>query len=98
MPLSTDKLPLQSKKFVAYLISDIGWKLTIASMLLRMGDKYDQYSFTLLLTLIIVNGFIQVGYILGEIALDRYSRLAETGLMSKRSRVNDKPVQPPVEK
>jgi hypothetical protein len=91
--LTTDKLPLQSKKFVAYLISDVGWKLVIASLLLKMGDKYDQYSFMLLLTLILVNGFIQVGYILGEIALDRYTRIAEAGLNGK-VKSNAKSVQP----
>lgn len=92
-----DKLPLQSKKFIAYLISDVGWKLTLAAILMSVHDKYDQYTFMLLMTLIVVNGFIQVGYILGEIALDRYSRLAEAGLSHKRKQ-NARTVQPPDQK
>jgi hypothetical protein len=90
----SNKLPLQSKKFVAYLISDIGWKIVIAALLLKVEKSYDQYTFLLMLTLIIINGFIQVGYILGEIALDRYTRIAEAGLMDRR-RNHAKPVQPP---
>lgn len=75
-----DKLPLQSKKFVAYIIADLGWKVAICTLLFQLHAKFDYYSTTLLLTLIVVSGFIQVGYILGEVALDRYTRMAEKNL------------------
>jgi uncharacterized protein YneF (UPF0154 family) len=75
-----DKLPLQSKKFVAYIIADLGWKAAICLLLYQLHAKFDYYSTSLLLTLIIVSGFIQVGYILGEVALDRYTRMAEKNL------------------
>jgi hypothetical protein len=67
-----DKLPLKSKKFLAYLIADFGWKVAIFYLLYQLQGKIDHYTFGLLLTLVIVAGFIQVGYILGQAALDRY--------------------------
>lgn len=76
-----NKLPLQSKKFVAYLIADLGWKLTIGVLLYQIQAKFDHYSASVLLTLIVVSAFIQVGYILGEVALDRYTRMAEKRLV-----------------
>lgn len=75
-----DKLPLKSKKFVAYLIAELGWKITIFYMLMTYKDKIDHYSFMLLVTLFIVSGFIQVGYILGQAALDKYTHVATEAL------------------
>ena len=66
------KIPLQSKKFLAYLISELGWKLILIFMLYDLRGKFDHYSFVTIITLIIVSGFIQVGYILGQAALDKY--------------------------
>lgn len=70
-----DKLPLKSKKFIAYLISDMGWKLTLFYLLYQLKGKLDHYTFTILITIILVAGFIQVGYILGQAALDKYLAL-----------------------
>ena len=72
-----DKKPLQSKKFIAYLIADLGWKLTLFYILFQSKSKFDYYSFSVIITLLIVSGFIQVGYILGQAALDKYLTLAE---------------------
>jgi hypothetical protein len=66
------KLPLQSKKFCAYLISELGWKFILLWLLYDLRSKFDHYSFVVIITLIIVSGFIQVGYILGQAALDKY--------------------------
>ena len=73
----TDKKPLQSKKFIAYLIADLGWKLTLLVILFHSESKLDYYTFSLLLTLVIVSGFIQVGYILGQASLDKYSNVVK---------------------
>jgi hypothetical protein len=81
MPREADKLPMQSKKFVAYLIADLGWKAAIAILLFQLQAKFDHYSASLLMALIVVSAFIQVGYILGEVALDRYTRIAERRLI-----------------
>lgn len=72
-----DKKPLQSKKFVAYLIADLGWKLTLFYLLYQSKSKFDYYSFSVIITLLIVSGFIQVGYILGQAALDKYIKVTE---------------------
>jgi len=82
---TASKLPMQSKKFVAYLIAEAGWKVILGYMIWQMQSKFDQYSFVVVVTLISVSGFIQVGYILGEVALDRYTRMAEAFRREKRN-------------
>jgi len=72
-----DKNPLQSKKFLAYIIADLGWKVALLYMLTHLQSKLDYYSFFVIVSLIIVSGFIQVGYILGQAALDKYLKVAE---------------------
>ena len=74
----TNKTPLQSKKFIAYLIADVSWKLILIYMLFQLKGKYDYYSFFIVLTLVLVTGFIQVGYILGQASLDKYIKMVET--------------------
>ena len=68
---------LKSKKFIAYLLSELGWKIIIGYILYQYQAKIEHYSFMLLLGIVITSGFIQVGYILGQAALDRYALLAE---------------------
>lgn len=77
------KLPTKSKKYLAYLIAEFGWKLTLFYLIYQFGSKLDQYSFIVLTTMIIVNGFIQVGYILGQAALDRYTHMAEIAVKQR---------------
>ena len=72
--------PLQSKKFMAYLIAEAGWKIILGFLLYTYGSGIEHYSFMVMMTLIIVSGFIQVGYILGQTALDKYVYLAENTL------------------
>ncbi|MAH45896.1 hypothetical protein CMI37_08695 [Candidatus Pacearchaeota archaeon] len=79
----TDKLPLKSKKFLAYLIADFGWKIATFYLLYQLQGKIDHYTFGILLTLIIVSGFIQVGYILGQAALDKYVQVSKNLTQAK---------------
>lgn len=67
-----DKTPLKSKKFVAYLVADLGWKGVILYMLMHLQSKLDPEELTFLLTVVITSGIIQIGYILGQAALDKY--------------------------
>ena len=67
-----DKMPLKSKKFIAYLLAEFGWKLIILFLLYQIKGKIDHYTLILLVTTVIVSGFIQIGYILGQAALDKY--------------------------
>ena len=83
------KRPLQSKKFIAYLIADFGWKIAIFYMLFTLKSKLDHYTFMFMTTLIIISGFIQVGYILGQAALDRYVEVTKT-ISNKESNLSEK--------
>ena len=71
-----DKTPLKSKKFIAYLIAECGWKAIILFLLYQIKGKVDHYTLMLLMTTVIVSGFIQIGYILGQTALDKYVNAA----------------------
>ena len=68
-----EKTPLQSKKFIAYLISNLGSKALIFWMVSKgEGD-------VVLMTMVTAAAFIDVGYILGQTALDKYVRVASMG-------------------
>ena len=69
-----EKLPLSSKKFLAYLLADIGWKVIIGILIYKNCEGHNQM---LLLTIVGISGFVQTGYILGQAALDRYVRIAQ---------------------
>jgi hypothetical protein len=71
-----DKLPLKSKKFIAYIISEFGWKALILVMLLQYGSKIDHYAFLVIVSMIVTSGFIQIGYILGQAYIDKYTQIA----------------------
>lgn len=70
--MENDKIPLKSKKFVAYLISDVGWKIIILYMLMHLKAKLEPSELTFLLTVVITSGVIQIGYILGVASLEKY--------------------------
>ena len=70
-----NKLPLKSKKFLAYLIADFGWKILIGYTIWKEESK-EQIGYTtflILLSMVITAGFIQIGYILGQAMLDKYA-------------------------
>lgn len=72
MKKKEDYLPLKSKKFLAYLIADLGWKAIIFYTLMHLKAKLETAELTFLLTAVITSGVIQIGYILGQTALDKY--------------------------
>jgi len=68
-----EKTPLSSKKFIAYLISNLGSKVLLFWMVTRSeGDM-------VIITTITAASFIDIGYILGQAALDKYVRVASIG-------------------
>ena len=79
-PTQLDKLPLKSKKFLAYLIADIGWKILMFYVIWEYQTKIEHYAFMVLVTMIVTSGFIQIGYILGQAALDKYTTVAVSAL------------------
>jgi len=72
MKKKEEQLPLRSKKFLAYLIADFGWKGIIFYTLMHLQAKLSTAELTFLLTTVITSGVIQIGYILGQTALDKY--------------------------
>ena len=70
-----NKLPLKSKKFLAYLIADFGWKILIGYTIWKEESKSEigYTTFLILLSMIVTAAFIQIGYILGQAMLDKYA-------------------------
>ena len=65
-----EKTPLQSKKFLAYLLSNIGTKGLLFWMVSNSTPDL------VIITTVTAAAFIDVGYILGQAALDKYVRVA----------------------
>jgi hypothetical protein len=65
-----EKSPLSSKKFLAFLIAELAWKVILGLML------YFDVNMALILSTVFVTGFVEVGFILGQAQLDRFIRLA----------------------
>ena len=72
-----ERSSLQSKKFHAYLLAEFTWKIILGLMVYRWVDKRA----SVMIAVIIMAGFIECGYILGQAALDRYVRV--TALLRK---------------
>lgn len=64
--------PMQSKKFLAYLVADFGWKGIILYQLMHLQGKLQTTELTFLVVTVITAGVIQIGYILGQNSLDKY--------------------------
>lgn len=82
-----EKLPLQSKKFIAYMVADLSWTFqtlyltwilhrTIVSIANGELNASLASLTSLIMAMIIVSGFVQVGFILGQTYIDRYVRVA----------------------
>ncbi len=65
-----EKAPLQSKKFIAYLVSNLGSKALLFWMVSKGSDNVS------IISMITAAAFIDIGYILGQAALDKYVRVA----------------------
>lgn len=84
-PEGLEKSPLSSKKFVAYLISEATWKLIIIIalylgkdvMLARDDINSTPFLWWFLFCVVVVAGFIEVGYIGGQAWLDKYVRVTK---------------------
>jgi len=68
--------PFASKKFVAFMTSEITWKILIGAVLFRGKDTIPEKAFFLLLAIVIVAGFVEVGFIIGQGALDKFLGVA----------------------
>jgi hypothetical protein len=83
-----DKSPLRSKKFIAYLLAELTWKIIILVTLflgLNEGVSGDAGRWWFVFTVVTVAGFIEVGYIGGQAWLDKYVRVAKITSLGKGS-------------
>lgn len=72
-----EKKPTQSKKFVAYLIAEFTWKIVIGMFLVLYAADLGVMATILGVSLILIAGFVEAGFILGQAALDRFTRMAQ---------------------
>ena len=77
--LSNAKPPMQSRKFLAFLVSEISWKIIIG-IILVMGMKNGSVDLpvgSIILVCVLIAGFVEAGYIIGQGSLDKYLGLAQ---------------------
>ena len=83
MPPDLSKLersPLSSKKFIAYLLAELSWKVIIIVMLVTWKEEIvavGPWAWWVMLTIVLVAGFVEVGFIGGQAWLDKYVRVAK---------------------
>lgn len=73
------KKPMQSKKFVAFLVAEITWKIIITVVVI-MGMKdsdIDLMIGSIVLACVAIAGFVEALYVGGQAALDKYIRIAD---------------------
>jgi hypothetical protein len=82
-----EKTPIQSKKFLAYILSNIVNKTLLFWMISKGIEP------SVIIWAITASAFIDIGYILGQAALDGFTRIAQ---FRGPSCVNDsdRPTQP----
>ena len=80
-----EKSPLSSKKFIAYLLAEASWKIILLAtlwsgkdvLLARDDIQSTPWMWWFMFTIVIVAGFIEVGFIGGQAWLDKYVRVAK---------------------
>lgn len=65
---------LQSKKFWAFILSTTGWNVLIGIGVFKYMPP-DQWSTVILLAMIVSQGVVEVGYIIGQAGLDALTAL-----------------------
>jgi hypothetical protein len=76
---AVEKSPLSSKKFVAYLLAEITWKLILVVALFTFKTQLSDASvwgWWFMITTVVIAGFIEVAFIGGQAWLDKYVRVA----------------------
>lgn len=82
-----EKLPLSSKKFIAYLISELTWKAVLIVALFTLPEA--MWSWIFMVSTVTVAGFVEIGFIGGQAYLDKYVRIAEIAAEGVRGERTD---------
>jgi len=64
--------PINNKKFLAYVISELTTKIAMFYMLYHLGSKLDWEELTLLISMLVTSGSLTIGYVLGIASLEKY--------------------------
>jgi len=75
-PAPNDKPPLRSKKFIGFLLVEIGF-FVLMGMMVCLQEIDTLAENTAFIVLAICASFLAVGFILGQASLDRFVRVAE---------------------
>ena len=82
---SNEKSPLKSRKFIAYLLAELTWKIILLATLWLTKDVLLARTdidgagvgmWWFMWTVVLVAGFVEVGFIGGQAWLDKYVRVA----------------------
>lgn len=76
-PHTDGDAPMTSKKFIAYLIAELTWKAIIVMLIMNTGKVGDHL---IMLTVVLIAGFLEVAYILGQAYVDSYMKIADKAL------------------
>lgn len=79
-------MPLESKKFIAFLVGELTWKVVLIVALLVLHEEFKNmgaWVWWFLISIVVTAGFAEVGYIGGQAWLDRYVRVAEIARSTK---------------
>lgn len=82
-----EKTPIQSKKFLAYILSNIANKTLLFWMISKGIEP------SVIIWAITASAFIDIGYILGQAALDGFTRIAQFRVLPEITD-SDRPTQP----
>lgn len=64
--------PMQSKKFLAYMVSELLTKSGMFYMLMHLQSKLDLNELVLLLGMLVSSTGLTIGYVLGVASLEKY--------------------------
>ena len=101
--MSVKDPPLSSRKFLAFLVAEVTWKVILMVILVLEMNKGD-LSLTmgiLCVSMIIIIGFMEALYIGGQAALDKYTQVAQIAVQSgqtfniKGMEISGQPPLPP---
>lgn len=70
-PVADSSKPMQSKKFLAYLIAELTTKGLMGWLITHIGT-IDLYEMSILLAMVVSSSALTIGYVIGQSSLDKY--------------------------
>ena len=71
-----EKTPASSKKFIAYVLAELISSAVLIVALIQWRDGLDGWAFGVVITMCTGRLFLEIGYILGQVYVDKFVRLA----------------------